>query len=253
MSWFPPLLRRLARRFRPRRSLSEWEHHHREKVEAGVHRILPYVPEDGILLDVGANIGLFTHYVLRERPRCRAILFEPVRALYEVCAERFAGHPNVVVEPFALAHENQHATIWKARHNPGGNSLVYDLMFDRRAVAEVTEKTVHDEETVECRVFSEYAREKGIEHVDFIKTDTEGFDFRVLEGMFPFLETCEPKPVILAELMREGYHPYWAEQLAVVRRLYGIGYQEVDLSRMKKIDDILFLPTSWGRGSHANA
>jgi FkbM family methyltransferase len=249
VSWLPPLLRRLARPFRPRRSLAEWEQHHRERVAEGVQRILPYIPEDGILVDVGANIGLFTHYVLKARPGCRAYLFEPVRALYERCVERFAGRPQVVVEQLALAHENSKATIWKARHNPGGNSLVYDLMFDRRAVAEVTEKTVHDEEIVECRVFSEYAREKGIARVDFVKTDTEGFDYRVLEGMLPFLETCEPRPVILAELMREGYHPHWDAQLAIVRRLYGIGYREVDLSRMEKIDDILFLPKTWGGGS----
>ncbi len=247
MSWLTPLLRRWSRHFHPRRaSLEEWERHHERTVREGVDRVLQYVPDGGTFVDVGANTGLFTQYVLRERPRCRALLFEPVRALYERCVERFDGNPNVVVEHLALSHENGTATIWKARHNPGGNSLVYDLMFDRRAVAEVTPKTVHDEEVVQCRVFGEYARERGIERVDFIKTDTEGFDFRVLEGMLGFLEHCDPRPVIMAELMEEDYHPFWRDQLAVVKRLYSLGYQEVDLARMKKIDDILFMPKTWG-------
>ena len=217
-----------------------------------MRRILPYVPEEGVFVDVGANIGLFTHYVLQARPRCRAYLFEPVRALYERCVERFAGRPNIVVEHLALAHENQRATIWKARHNPGGNSLVYDLMFDRRAVAEVTEKTVHDEEVVECRVFSEYAREKGIARVDFIKTDTEGFDYRVLEGMLPFLEACDPRPVILASSARDITRT--DAQLAIVRRLYGIGYRRSgSIAHEEEDRQIPFLPVSWDRGSRTGA
>jgi len=243
------VLQRLLRRFgarlhRRRASLAEWERHHERRVESDVRRVLPYVPDGGVFVDVGANIGLFTQAILRERANCRAYLFEPVRALYECCTERFAGDARVVVEQLALAHEAGPATIWKARHNPGGNSLVYDLMFDRRDVAEVTEKTIHDEERVERVVFDDYAREHGIEHVDFIKTDTEGFDYQVLRGMLGFLARCEPRPVILAELMEQDYHPHWDEQHAVVRRLYDLGYQEVDLTKMKKIDDILFLPKS---------
>jgi FkbM family methyltransferase len=205
-------------------------------------RTLPYIPSGGSFIDVGANVGLFTETVLEARPDCRAWLFEPVQELHARCVQRFAGNPRVVVEPFALAHENMRSTIWKARHNPGGNSLVHDLMFDRREVAEVTPKTIHDEEVVECRVFDEYAREHGIERVDFIKTDTEGFDYRVLEGMLGFIASCEPRPAILSELMEEAYHPHWDDQLRVVESLYALGYRRVDLTRMKKIDDILFLP-----------
>ena len=237
------LLRRLSARRNERPDLEAWRRRHLPALAREVARVLPHVPERGAaIVDVGANLGEFTAQLLKARPDARAWLFEPVHDLYERCRDRFADNPRVVVEPFALAHENGSATIWKARHNPGGNSLVYDLMFDRRDVAEVTEKTVHDEERIEHRVFSEYAREKGIEHVDLIKTDTEGFDYRVLEGMLAFLQSCHPLPVILSELMEERYHPFWQDQLAVVQHLYALGYAEVDLSRMKKIDDILFVP-----------
>jgi hypothetical protein len=78
--------------------------------------------------------------------------------------------------------------------------------------------------------------------VDFIKTDTEGFDYAVLRGMLPFLERTDRLPVILSELLEQEYHPHWNEQAAVVERLFELGYQRQDLSNMAKVDDILFLP-----------
>ena len=242
-SWLGPLLQRWSRHWHPRRaSLAEWERHHAANVVQEVERVLPHIPDGGAFIDVGANLGLFTETILRARPNCRAWLFEPVQELYGLCKARFGNNPQVVVENFALAHENTRTVIWKARHNPGGNSLVHDLMFDRRDVAEVTPKTVHDEEEIECRVFDQYAAQQGIGRVDFIKTDTEGFDYRVLEGMLGFIAGCHPRPVILSELMEEAYHPHWDEQLRIVERLYALGYRRVDLASMKKIDDILFVP-----------
>ncbi len=242
-----PLFDRLVKRLAPgrherRASLADWEKHHAEHVAEDARRVIEHLPQGGSFIDVGANLGLFSEALLAQRPDARGWLFEPVSDLYERCRARFEGNERIVIENFALSNEEGETTIWKARHNPGGNSLVYELMYDRRDVAEVTDKTVHDEETIRTRLFDDYAREHGIEQVDFIKTDTEGADYRVLEGMLSFIEGCDPKPVILSELMEEAYHPFWQEQLAVIERLYELGYQEVDLSAMKKIDDILFIP-----------
>ena len=59
-------LRSLARRLRGERreSLEEWAARHGEVVRQEVERILPHLPEEGLLVDVGANIGLFTEAVL---------------------------------------------------------------------------------------------------------------------------------------------------------------------------------------------
>ncbi len=129
------LMRRLGRGHPDRASLADWERHHDATVAAEVQRILTHLPERGArFVDVGANIGLFSEHILRARPDAEAWLFEPVGDLFEHCSKRFAGRERVHVERFALGHRAESATIWKARHNPGGNSLVRDLMFDRREV-----------------------------------------------------------------------------------------------------------------------
>ncbi|MFN0009048.1 MAG: FkbM family methyltransferase [Planctomycetota bacterium] len=250
-----PLLPRFVARLRRLRhelfgrepSAQEWEQRLERIVGDTVAESLRWIPEEGSFLDVGANVGVYAEGVLRARPRAKAWLFEPVRAHFERCRKRFEGRPNVVVENLALGDEPCEATIWKLKHNPGGNTLVHELAERWRQGHEnadgKTESPMHFRpEAVQCRVFDDYAREHGIERVDFIKSDTEGFDYRVLRGMLGFLARCDPKPVILAELWRADIFPDYEGQMSVLESLYGLGYARVDLSRMNLAQDFLFVP-----------
>jgi FkbM family methyltransferase len=218
-------------------SQGEWEARLERVVAETVAQSLPWIPDrNAVFLDVGANIGVYTEHILRERPTARAFLFEPVLVHYERCRVRFAANENVVVEHCALGDANAVSTIWKPKHNPGGNVIDAEIVARRRGFMDFKP------EEIRIRVFDEYAREKKIEHVDFIKTDTEGYDYRVLRGMLPFLKRCQRKPVILAELLSPAFHPDYAGQLDVLRGLYDLGYQEVDLKGMENVEDFLFIP-----------
>lgn len=215
----------------------EWEERVRRVVQETVHTALPWIPrENAVLIDVGANIGIFTEEILRQRPNARAFLFEPVAAHHERCRARFAGRSNVVVEPFALGDQNLHTRIWKPKHNPGGNVIDEEIVARRRSFMDFRP------EEIECRVFDEWARERGLERVDFVKSDTEGYDYKVLRGMLPFLKRTGARPPILAELLREDIHPDYAAQMRVLEELYALGYQRVDLGGMQDVQDFLFLP-----------
>jgi FkbM family methyltransferase len=214
-----------------------------------VRRVLPHVPNGCTFVDVGANVGLFTEALLRHRPDCTAILFEPVERYHAACAARVGGLPNVTLHRCALSDSDEERTIFKAKHNYGANSVLPEIMFDRRENSMVRPDTVVEQETIICRTWDGFAAEHGIDVVDFVKTDTEGFDFAVLRGMLGFLERTPRLPVILSELLEEDYHPRWPEQLEVVERLVEVGYRPVDLTKMAKVDDILFLPGERATGS----
>ncbi len=239
------LVRRIAALRDPRPyTLEEWIARHREVVRRDVDRILPYIPEDGIFLDVGANVGLFTEAVLEQRPGATAILFEPVERYHRLCTERLGDRPNVTIHHLALSDADEERTIYKPKHNYGGNSVVTEIMFDRREVAEVRPDTVMEEETIRCRRFEGFSLEHGIDAVDFIKTDTEGFDYAVLRGLLPFLERTSKLPVILSELLEESFHPHGAQQREVVDRIAALGYDPIDMSQMRsKVEDFLFVPS----------
>jgi len=110
----------------------------------------------------------------------------------------------------------------------------------------VNERTIVEEETIECRRFEDLAKERGIDRVAFVKIDTEGFDFAVLQGLFGFLESTGQRPVILTELMSEDYHPLWREQREIIERYGSLGYGSVDFDQLPKIGDVLLLPNSQG-------
>jgi FkbM family methyltransferase len=218
-------------------SPDEWEARLQRVVADTVAQSLPWIPrENAVFLDVGANVGIYTERILRERPTARAYLFEPVRSHFERCAQRFAGNPNVVVENCALGDGEGESTIWKPKHNPGGNVIDAEIVARRKSIMDFKPEPIH------VRVFDAYAREKGIERVDFIKTDTEGYDYRVLRGMLPFLRRCARKPVIIAELLSRRFHPEYDAQIDVLRSLYALGYREVDLSGMQDVEDFVFIP-----------
>ena len=241
-------LRSLARRLRGERreSLQEWAARHGEVVRQEVERILPHLPEEGLLVDVGANIGLFTEAVLAQRPGLRALCFEPVERYHALCEERFQDDPRVEVHRLALSDAVEERTIFKVAHNYGGNSVVTELIHDDRDNARIFPETEVEEETIQCTTWDTFAQEHGIEEVAFVKTDTEGFDYAVLKGLVPFLERTGQRPPILSELLNREFHTRWTEQDAVVRQLFEIGYEEQDLSSMEWIADILFLPAESG-------
>ncbi len=196
---------------------AEWEQRLRRIVVPTVTESLRWIPRTGgSFIDVGANCGIYAENILKERPGAQGWLFEPVREHFESCVARVGGAPGIVVENLALADWRGPTTIWKLKHNPGGK--------------------------IRIAVFDEYAREHGIRSVDFIKTDTDGYDSRVLRGMLGFLEACEPRPVILAELLNEATHPDFAGQLEVLESLYRLGYARVDLTGMDDVQDFLFVP-----------
>lgn len=216
---------------------AEWEARVRRVVQDTVRTALPWIPrENACVLDIGANIGLFTEEILKHRPTAQVWMFEPVHSHHAACVHRFAANPRVRVEPFALGDRSFAGQIWKPKHNPGGNVIDEEIVERRRGYMDFRP------EEIEVRIFDEYARQQGIERIDFIKSDTEGYDHRVLRGILPFLKRTGARPPIIAELLREDIHPEYASQTEVLEELYSLGYERVDLSGMQDVQDFLFLP-----------
>ena len=239
-----PLIDQLLRRLRgsSKADLAAWEEKHRRTIRADLERILPHLPEAPVYIDVGANIGLFSEELLNRRPEAHGALFEPVAEAFQRCQERFAGDARVRVFNHALSDRSGEATIYKARYNPGGNSLVEGLMFDKRECSQVAENPDHESEQVRLEVFDAWAEAQGIEHVDLIKTDCEGHDHAVLRGMLGFLRRSSSLPVLFVELMSPDYHTDADQQAALLEELFELGYGRIDLTGMDIVQDFVLLP-----------
>lgn len=112
--------------------------------------------EDLIILDVGANIGLFSLYA--QDSAKQIICLEPTPATLSILEKLTAGIDNIKIAPIALSDSDGKITFY-INENPTINSLV------NRVGAEVQ---------VQARTIETVLKEQALDWVDFVKCDIEG-------------------------------------------------------------------------------
>lgn len=197
--------------------------------------VRPHVPVDGVVFDIGANIGFFTE-VLAESVGFRGTvhLFEPLPNLVILCEENLSHRPyTAVIHPYGLGERDERTEIFVAADgNLGWNTLIAD-----KTQPEMTKAPI------EIRTFASTA----IRDVpDFVKIDVEGAEYLVLRGLLPALRAWPSLPVILCEVGWGESHPAWEEELAVFDELFALGYvahdfegTPVDITGLTKTTDVL--------------
>lgn len=171
------------------------------------------LPEDGVFLDVGANIGLFSLFLRDRCPQGRIVAYEPMPeafAALEKNMEGFEGATTMQIgvgaEPGELVFDYfPGITALSTAHSSVGQELaagLRKLVTGHQAgaqVQDILEKTGATElsqdagfvdalfrsEKVRARIetlSSEIAR-LGLERIDLLKIDTEGSEKDVLAGI----------------------------------------------------------------------
>jgi FkbM family methyltransferase len=125
-----------------------------------------------VILDVGANIGDWSAMVVPYLPQARLLSFEPVPPVREKLTRGLAGTSAEVLS-HALSNETGSVSINFTPENPHLSSLESMDGDSSIAVSSVE---------VERRTGDALCRELGIDHIRFLKVDTEGHDLKVLQG-----------------------------------------------------------------------
>lgn len=218
-----------------------WFERRRPTYEALVDAVARYVPRDGLVLDVGANIGFFT-VVLTERAGFRGTvhLFEPVPNLADLCMQTARTLPcTAVVHRVALGDETGTARIFVA----GDGNLGWNTLVGEKA---------HPATMAALEIDVVRYCDLGLAGVpDLVKIDVEGAEYRVLRGLLPSLRTWPRRPLILCEIGWGVTHPAWSEQLVVFDQLTDLGYETRDLAgaplevrALTRTTDVLFVPVT---------
>lgn len=145
-------------------------------------------PAGTVALDIGANTGLYTHWLLR---RARLVIaVEPIAGLCHLLTRRFAAAVRggrLIVENCALSNKDGEATLYV----PEGMQALSALHpFDGVAnVAKVT-VPVHRLDSLESI--------KAL-RIGFIKIDVEGLESEVIEGGLDLLRRDQPTLLVEAE------------------------------------------------------
>jgi FkbM family methyltransferase len=129
------------------------------------------VPFDSVVLDVGANIGLFTLYLIHKYGRerfARIELFEPNPDTYARLRHNLTANGlDDLCKAHLLALSDRAGTIYM--ESPRGYSVL-NMISDTGTVP------------VECKTLDVWARENGVETVHLLKVDVEGHEMPLLRG-----------------------------------------------------------------------
>lgn len=131
---------------------------------------IPFVGEVTTIVDVGANIGAATVYLAHHHPGVRVHAVEPGAEARSFLERNVVGLPQVTVHPVALGSSDATMELY---HSTGGIGEA-SLVDDGAAIGS---------EVVTVRDTGAWAREHGIDRIDILKVDVEGYEVAVLEGL----------------------------------------------------------------------
>ena len=197
------------------RSFLEWWVYAYGGYATGSMQLLRRLVHPGsVVLDVGANIGLFTLPLARAAGETGVVhAFEPHPRLRARLVGNVALNSlrNVTVSGLALGSRRCQATLWgSTTANQGRGSLQPGPGLD-------------EEFTCQVDTLDWYVEAAALPRIDVIKIDTEGAELSVLVGGGAALQTF--KPVLYLEAAPELLAKFGATEGDVADFLRGLGYQ----------------------------
>jgi FkbM family methyltransferase len=126
-----------------------------------------------VAFDVGAAKGGWTEIALAADPNVVVHCFEPTSRRFKILSERDFG-ARVVLNNVGLGDVPTKTQIFYGAS--GGSNSLYPQRYNGQRYQE------SDVETVTISTIDTYCQEHGIEYVDFIKMDIEGYETAAIRG-----------------------------------------------------------------------
>lgn len=149
----------------------------------------PLLTKDDIVFDVGTNIGTIANWFANRTRHVHG--FEPHPANLEMTEDQIALRKtkNITLSQLALGSE------------PGTLQLHVKSFHGHHSLGDTSSSTTVEKINVEVDTVDRYCAANGIERIDFLKIDVEGFEEDVLKGATTMLKN-QNIGLVLFELRR---------------------------------------------------
>lgn len=177
--------------------------------------------ESRVVMDVGANVGLYSLVMATEAPRATVHAFEPHPETYQRLSshQKLNSVPRVCCHPCAVGATPGNARLLGAADADLGKASLHD---------HGNNPTGGEALDVEVVTLDGVVRDQRLETVDLIKIDVEGFEPEVLQGAKTTLETHAPWLVI--ELSPQWYGDRAAQARETFSTLLRLGYRFLEIA-----------------------
>jgi len=151
--------------------------------------IINHLPVNGVLVDIGANIGMFSLFISKKRPDITCYAFEPEPLNFTNLNQSKKANNLTKLNVFQLAIGKEECTLnlYKSNKNDGGHSLTRD--------SEQTDSSMPSFTPVQVMPLTK-TLPPSLPSLDVIKIDVEGGEIEVIEGALDVIRKYRPMLVM---------------------------------------------------------
>ncbi|MCK5104321.1 MAG: FkbM family methyltransferase [Cyclobacteriaceae bacterium] len=149
------------------------------------------LPEDAVIFDVGANVGIMSLHFAKKAPKGKVYAFEPTHFAWQKLKRNLELNQDIAqniqtVQTFVSSEEKKQGEIrayssWKINKEIGSDQHP------------VHGGKVMSTEGVPSTTLDNFVKEQNIARLDFIKIDTDGHEFDVLLGAGKSIKKFKPQ------------------------------------------------------------
>lgn len=168
----------------------------------------PTLPANPTIFDVGANIGLFSRFAAHEWPDASIFAFEPVPMLFDLLRANTEHTPRVETINVGLGAREElvtmlfypRYTMMSGMHADPARDRATVISYIERTAAKIDDPILRDAVaksassmlvnrfealplTVKMNTIEQFAAERRLANIDFLKVDVEGAELDVLNGI----------------------------------------------------------------------
>ena len=178
--------------------------------------------EQGIIIDVGSNLGSFTDSMMETFPQSEYHLFEPHPKFSDYLTSKYENVPNVHMNLVGCGEKKTASKISFSPGNWGHNKI-----------------SSHGDDINIIRLDS-YIKNNKLNNIGLIKIDVEFYEPFVLNGLKNYIETTPNLPPIILE-HNWGGCPYKHKWYEIVEWLFDY-YQPFKFDEDIPMYDLILLP-----------
>jgi len=200
--------------------ISEYINLYGEWCEGEVELFRRLLPDDGVTIEVGANIGAHAVPLSQFCAKGRVFCYEPQRVIFQILCANLALNniTNVIAQPCAVGDKNARIEIEGGAYdqpwNYGAFSVVSGFSAEARFPGAI------QKEQVRLLRLDDDPQLQTLQRLDFLKIDAEGSECEVMNGAtrlikkfqpMIFAEVTSPKNFdrVWRDILRRGYRCYW--------------------------------------------
>lgn len=151
------------------------------------YRARDFIKNDSIIIDAGANVGVFSIFAGSLCGKGQVFAFEPVSKTYQTLEKNVQERRNIVAIHSALGGKSGVADVIVHDKLSGWNYLA-----DSEKNLTAKPSNFFKKESTAVTTIDEFVESRKLLRVDFIKIDTEGYEKQIIEGAMETIKKFKP-------------------------------------------------------------